>query len=359
MPRFLPTIKCRHGRLWKRSCFVVNFERLATTEITTLEAYVRAGGGLAIFPGELSRADFINKYLYRDGEGLFPLPLVGVSELLVDRAELVPDLEVADHPIFSVFAGQRNSFIGTVMVERYFAAQKNWKPAEDTANEVIARLRNGAPLAVESRLGEGRVVTFLTKAGPGETPQGAWNNWGRNNPSYVVAMLELEAYLAEGRHRTAPHLVGAPLTTSKPRVQYEPTVRFVLPRQQGGGTLSVDAVAEGTELTAVLSDTSVAGVYEAQWAQHNAGELVTTQFALNVDPREGDLRRLDATQLAERLRGIKYLYQQAQDVIYDGERLAGPNLGRFFMWLLIIVLLVEQVLAYSASYHPVRRGAAH
>jgi Aerotolerance regulator N-terminal len=353
-PRFLRD----HALEGYEAIFLLNFERLDATEIAALEAYVRAGGGLAIFPGELSRADFINKYLYRDGEGLFPLPLVGATELLVDRAEQVPDLEVNDHPIFSVFAGQRNSFIGTVMVERYFAAQKNWKPAEDSSTEVIARLRNGAPLAVEGRLGEGRVIAFLTKAGPGETPQGAWNNWGRNNPSYVVAMLELEAYLAEGRHRSAPHLVGFPLTTSKPRAQYDPSVRFVLPRQQGGGTLSVDAVAEGNELNAVLNDTGVAGVYEAQWAQHNAGELVTTQFALNVDPREGDLHRLDATQLAERLRGIKYLYQQAQDVIYDGERLAGPNLGRFFMWLLVIVLLVEQVLAYSASYHPIRRGAA-
>ena len=64
------------------------------------------------------------------------------------------------------------------------------------------------------------------------------------------------------------------------------------------------------------------------------------------------------TQLADRLPGIKYLYQRASDVAYDGERLAGPNLGRFFMWLLVGVLLVEQVLAYSASYHPARRGIA-
>ena len=55
---------------------------------------MRAGGGLAIFLGELNRTEFINKYLYRDGQGLFPLPLVGPTELLVDRTEEVPDLEV-------------------------------------------------------------------------------------------------------------------------------------------------------------------------------------------------------------------------------------------------------------------------
>ena len=354
-PRFLRD----HALDGYDAVYLLNFERLDATEVDALEAYVRAGGGIGIFLGELSQADFINKHLYRDGEGLFPLPLVGVTELLVDRTERVPDVEVTDHPMFSVFAGERNSFINTILVERYFAAPKNWSPPADSTTEVIARLRNGAPLAVESRLGEGRVVTFLTKAGPGETPQGGWNNWGRNNPSFVVAMLELEAYLAAGRHRAITGLVGAPLSTTMPLAQYQPQVRFVLPAEQGGGTLTIDADASATDLTAVLADTQTAGVYEAQWTLRSGGEIVSRQFALNVDPREGNLDRLDSAGLAERLPGIKYLYQQAQDVAYDGERLAGPNLGRFFMWLLIVVLLAEQVLAYSASYHPVRRGAVH
>ena len=178
-PRFLRD----HALDGYEAIFLLNFERLDETELSALEAYVRAGGGLAIFLGELNRTEFVNKYLYRDGQGLFPLPLVGPTELLVDRTEEVPDLEVGDHPMFSVFAGQRNSFIGTVLVERYFAAVKNWKPADESATEVIARLRNGAPLAVEGRYGDGRVVAFLTKAGAGETPQGAWNNWGRTIPA--------------------------------------------------------------------------------------------------------------------------------------------------------------------------------
>ncbi len=170
-------------------------------------------------------------------------------------------------------------------------------------------------------------------------------------------MLELEAYLATGRHETALELVGAALESQMPAAQYQPQVRFVLPRDHDEGSLSLDAVADGDRLTAVLTDTSVAGFYEAQWAQRNAGEIVSQHFALNVDPREGNLNRLDATGLADRLAGIKYLYQRAGDVSYDDEEMSGPNLGRFFMWILIAVLLAEQVLAYSASYHPVRRGA--
>ena len=111
--------------------------------------------------------------------------------LLVDRLQQAPGPGAStDHPIFRVFAGQRNSFLSTVTVERYFAVPKDWKPAADSTTRVIARLRNGAPLAVERRFGQGRVVAFLTTAAP------VWNNWARNNPSFVVAMQELQAYLA-------------------------------------------------------------------------------------------------------------------------------------------------------------------
>ncbi len=334
------------------SIFLLNVDRLDPAEIEPLEAYVRSGGGVGLFLGELSQADFINKHLYRDGEGLFPLPLAGPTELLVDRLDKAPDLEVIDHPIFSIFAGERNSFISTVVVERYFAAQKGWTPPSDSTTQVIARLRTGAPLAVERRFGDGRVVAFLTKAAPVETAQGSWNNWGRNNPSYVVAMLELEAYLAEPRHADHAHLVGNPLTVEMPIAEFQPQVRFVFPPDQGGGTLAVDAAATSTELTAVLDDTWTSGVYEAQLAERSSGQVDSRRFAFNVDPAEGALARLDGPQLAERLGGIKYHYQQAADLVYDADRLAGPNLGKYFLMLLVAMLLAEQVLAYSASYHP-------
>ncbi len=346
-PRFLRD----HDLQKYDSIFLLNIERLDPAEIEPLETYVRSGGGVAFFLGELSQADFINKHLYREGEGLFPLPLVGATELLVDRLDKAPDLEVTDHPMFSVFAGERNSFISSVVVERYFATHKSWTPAADSATQVIARLRTGAPLAVEHRFGEGRVVAFLTKASPVETPQGSWNNWGRNNPSYVVAMLELEAYLAEPRHVDHSRLVGNPLTVEMPIAQFQPQVRFVFPPDQGGGTLAVDATATSGELTAVLGDTWTSGIYEAQLAERSTGQVDSRHFAVNVDPSEGALERLDGPQLAERLTGIKYHYQQAADLVYDADRLAGPNLGKYFLMLLVAMLLAEQVLAYSASYH--------
>jgi len=350
--------------------YLLNIDRLDSAEIAALEEFVRNGGGLGIFLGEKSRAAFMNDSLYRGGEGLMPLPLAGPEELVVDRLEKAPDIEVTDHPIFAVFAGERNSFLGAVTINRYFAAEKNWLPEPDSSTRIIAHLRNKAPLAVEKQFGEGRVVAFLTKASPLETELGSWNNWARGNPSFVVAMLELQSYLSAPRNADPSRLVGAPLAVPVDTAAFTPQVRFMMPRELGGATLTVDATtpvsadkrekakasekvppADATERVAVLNETDSSGIYEARLVKLDGSE-VTERFALNVAPEEGDLRKLDAQALAGELQGVRYEYYEAQDINYNPQQLAGFNLGESLLYLLIALLLAEQVLAYVCSYHP-------
>ena len=335
--------------------FLLNVPRLESNEIAALEAYVKAGGGVGFFLGELCRADFFNDQLFRGGEGLFPLPLAGPAELVVDRLEKAPDLEVTEHPIFSVFAGERNSFLSTVVVSRYFAAQKDWLPEPESSTRVIARLRNKAPLAVEHKFGDGRVVAILTKSSPLETSLGSWNNWGRNNPSYVVAMLEMQSYLAAGRHPDTARLVGAPLDVKLDVAKYLPHVRFTLPPENGGGTLAVDAATSPGGNSAILSDTDASGIYQAQLTLTDGSQAIE-RFAYNVVPEEGDLTRLDGTKLAGQLAGIRYEFHQAGDINYNPQQLAGFNLSESLLYALVAILLAEQVLAYACSYHPFSPG---
>jgi hypothetical protein len=334
--------------------YLLNIARLDAAEISALEAFVKAGGGLGIFMGELSRPEFFNDSLYRDGQGLFPLPLSGPEELIVDRLDKTPDVEVTKHPIFSVFAGERNSFLSAVVVNRYFATQKNWLPEPDSSTRVIAHLRNKAPLAVERPFGDGLVVVFLTKASPLETSLGSWNNWGRDNPSYVVAMHELQSYLSAARHPDAARLVGTPLVVPLDVSRYVPQVRFIMPRELGGASLSVDATASPSGHAATLAETDASGIYQAQLTATD-GAHVVERFAVNVVSDEGDLKKLGATQLAGRLDGVRYEFHQAGDINYNPQQLAGLNLGTSLLYLLIVVLLAEQMLAYACSYHPRRK----
>jgi hypothetical protein len=75
-------------------------------------------------------------------------------------------------------------------------------------------------------------------------------------------------------------------------------------------------------------------------------------FALNVEPDEGDLRKTSASQLAGRLQGIRYAYYDARDLNYTSQQLAGFNLGESLLYLLIAILVGEQLLAFACSYHP-------
>ena len=348
--------------------YLANPRRLEPAAIEALEAYVAGGGGLAIFLGEQTRSAFVNEELYRKGEGVFPLPLGGPAELQPERLQQKPDLEVADHPLFEIFKGERNSFLGTVDVHRYFRAVSpkgagQWKPAADSGTEVIGRLRNGAPLIVQSRFGKGRVVTFLTTAAP------AWNNWARNNPSFVVVVQELQSHIArragDGRARN----VGVPLEIEMDADDYNAAVRFTPPSESGGGqrddgkteesetgaasagvTVNAAPDADGV-LRASLAETNRGGIYEAQLTKADGGTKVLC-FALNVDADEGDLQTATAAELAERLEGVDYKLLQAVDFHLEPHEQAGRNLGDFLLGLLVLMLVAEQILAWSASYHP-------
>ena len=123
-PRYLTV----HPLAAYRAVYLLNADRLDRSAVAALEAYVTAGGGLAVFLGDRSTARFVNDDLYRQGQGLFPLPLAGPAELAVDRLQLAPDLQISEHPIFRLITGQHNSDVATVNVDRYFAAPKGWRP---------------------------------------------------------------------------------------------------------------------------------------------------------------------------------------------------------------------------------------
>ncbi len=211
---------------------------------------------------------------------------------------------------------------------------------------MIARLRNGAPLAVERHFGEGRVVAFLTTAAP------VWNNWARGNPSFLVTMQRLQSYLAWQPKSSASARVGSPLEVRLDPARYREQIRFTTPLEDAAPTPAVEAVlgADG-RLTAALATTDAAGFYEARLHRKD-GAQETRTWACNVEPEEGDLKMLDIPQLSSRLEGIPCEMARASQFHYTPGERAGGQLGDALLYLLIALLLGEQVLAWSTSYHP-------
>ncbi len=329
---------------------LTNVDRLDASAVAALEKYVAAGGGLALFLGPRVDMKFYNDVLYRGGKGLFPVPLARQEELLVDRLEPAPDLQVEKHFIFRVFASEQNPYLQTVTVQKYFGVPQSWDPPPDSATRVIARLRNGAPLMIESEYGKGRVMAFLSTLAP------TWNSWVRN-PSFVAVMLDLQSYLARRPTESVSRAVGAPLELKLNPALYppEPKVRFAYPEQSARPPVTVNATRSADGMwTASLPETDVSGFYEAQLTRAD-GSAETRRYAINVDPAEGDLAALDGERLASRLKGVKYRFQQAADFQAAATELGGYDLSEALLYALILLLVGEQILAWSASYHPTKR----
>ncbi|MDY0165497.1 MAG: BatA domain-containing protein [Thermoguttaceae bacterium] len=329
-----------------RVIYLFDVPHLDRSAIVALEEFVRRGGGLGIFLGEKSGSRFLNEQLYRDGEGVMPLPVAGPADLLVDRLERAPDLRTERHQIFRVFAGQRNAFLSTVNVHRYFAAAEGWTPAPDSGAEVIARLRNGAPLVVVRPFHEGRVVAYLTSAAP------TWNNWGRNNPSYVVTMLETQVFLAGQTGDLRDARVGTPVRVDLDPGRYQSQVRVFHPGQQAVASTVTEAIpTKDGSLAVQLDETDRSGIYSLQLFRNDGG-TEQQRIAVNVEPDGGNLETLAGPQLASRLAGVPYYFEQAASFRYVLGEDPGYNLAEALLYFLVALLLLEQVVAWWASYHP-------
>jgi len=76
------------------------------------------------------------------------------------------------------------------------------------------------------------------------------------------------------------------------------------------------------------------------------------RIAVNVEPDEGDMETLGGPQLASRLTGVPYQFEQAATFRYVLGEDPGYNLAEALLYFLVVLLLLEQIVAWWASYHP-------
>ncbi len=320
--------------------FLLDVPSLDSIAVKSLENYVAAGGGLAIFTGPEANLDFIRSELYRDGTGLFPFSPLAVTSLEPDFLSRTPDLTVRPHPIFRLFGEGESPLLGSVRIEQYLAVEPNESP--DSKSVVLGTLRGGAPLVVEKTFGKGRTVTVLTSAGP------AWNNWARGNPSFVVVMLELAAWLAKRPQDAASVLLGDPLEIRLDSTVYDKRFALKLPPEEGESepkTLNLEAMVRDDDIAvATLSQTPRAGFYEATIREHSGTEAARF-FAVNVNPREGQTRLVDVAELSALLRPTGASLESAAGFStpfdFTGER----SLTELLLVVLLLFLIAETFLA--------------
>lgn len=322
--------------------WLLDVAALDSPEVAALEAYVKAGGGAVFFAGPRTDPEAVNRTLHRAGAGPYPVPLAGAVDLGGGAGAKGPDVSVEDHPVVAVLSGQRNPLLDAVRIDRYVAVERGYEPPPGDGLRRLLSLRNGAPLVVERPFGTGIVVAVLSTAGP------TWNNWARGNPSWVVVMLELESHLAAARRRAGTLEVGDEVRLALDAGVDGNEVDFSVP-PQGAIVHQSAAVAEHGRLAARLP-TTVAGAYAAFWTRLDGTER-SRAWAVNVNPDEGRLERIGKAGLDRELVGIPFRYDNASSLEPDSGALAGVSLLHPLLYALLAILLLEQVVSASASYH--------
>jgi hypothetical protein len=191
----------------------------------------------------------------------------------------------------------------------------------------------------------------------------------------------LHAHLAAPLRSDEAQLVGTPIEAKLDPELFQPDARCIVPSaspigrkpiavranlQSTGGPESKNkllAVSLGRSGTSgsplagsdALEVTQQPGIYEI-WGKRKSGELEVQRYALNVDPEEGDPARVTSQQLAANLR-TKFQFDKSGEIEDELASNSAGSWSQYILYGLIVLLLLEQLLAYSASYHPARSSA--
>lgn len=290
-----------------------------------LRGYVEDGGGLLLALGPQAVVADLNDTFAASGMSLLTTRL-GTPTQAPWPSDGKAAISVSDHPVFRVLTGRRNGFLPLVRPAMTHTLDEVLTAGVD----VLARLSDGSPLAVEQLLGKGRVITLLTTAaarGEGDQP---WSNLA-TLPVFPVLANELIGWLAQQRLAPMTRLVGDAFA--------------------GGSPSRVDRITEAGEPIAIdLTDGAatfsydVPGVYRDRVSQHDEGVI-----AVNVDPHEGDLRRLPLEEIRA-LYGEHATVVRAADAFQPRDRVSTTASTRLLAITLFGLLAVERLIARRSGH---------
>lgn len=140
------------------SIFLLNVPQLTPKQAANLAAYARAGGGVAFFMGPAVNGKYYTKELYKDGQGVFPVPLKdsyfppATEEPLAPKSPdtfhlILRDEQFAERRAYPIFGmmfekEEHRNPLRDLPVRRYFQVPRSaWKPAAGRVYE-LATLPN-------------------------------------------------------------------------------------------------------------------------------------------------------------------------------------------------------------------------
>ncbi|WP_315852015.1 BatA domain-containing protein [Tautonia rosea] len=277
--------------------FLCNVARFSRGEIEAIDRFLRRGGGLVLFGGDRLQADEYNANLFAgipgsetfEGPGFLPARIGDVvssgdeiSEQLAGAPEFDP-LDF-DHPIVAIYQGAAAQVVSGLTAVRSWRSHDLLVPEGSTARRVMD-FTDGRPAMLTMRRHRGTVVQVAT------TADDDWTTWPLH-PSYPPVLEQMTYFAASGRMAQRNVAVGQGLDQAIDTNSLNAVASVLRPdgREEPGRLAD-----EGDGARFLFEGTDLSGVYLARVGPPVAQELT---FAVNPDPVESDLSRVDASTLS-------------------------------------------------------------
>lgn len=303
---------------------------LSTADRSALTEYVRAGGGLLLFPGPETNATQVNA----DLAGLLPATL-GTRRVLPDEQAVTLNPATVAHPALALFKDTATLNLGNARFTTYFPLEPISDDSDPNAVQVMLRFSSGDPAFVERKVGLGKVLLAASSAGT------TWNQLPLR-ASYVPLIYQLVSYLGQGptAHRNLQQ--DEPLFLSLPLTDANKSVRVTNP---AGRSTGQNSALDARGVTFSYGATDRAGIYTVAVADSKT----TDAFAVSLNANESDLTPTEPGQAAS-LAGMP---SNKLTVATTPQQLAasvsrsryGAEVWRPLIWLVIPLLFLESLLA--------------
>jgi hypothetical protein len=370
-----------------RAVYLVDVAEVGSNACDALGQYVQRGGGLAMFLGPDTNRLNYNEGLINADRKLLPLPLASI-EPLEPSTDGGPDVLLGDTKLSLIqpLAAVGDSAFNLVGLSDSWQFE-NVEPADSNPvaldYQIALKRRDGLPLVTVHDFGRGRVMTVMTGLG------GQWTNWP-GDPTFVVFLLQSNAYLWSGAAPTVGRLVDDPMMVSTSSVvdAAEPVgggnsvieCFFYPPRSEpprlgiemtdllksqamgelaGEGTVTIDPAIRLREGDPSADDYMRPGLGEWSFLQSD-GSIRLEPTAVSLRMGENDLQRMPAAAVIQALRPVNVSFLSSSAWSLENNRTASSKVALILLGLLAVVLAAEQTLAAWASYHvrPRPSGAA-
>ncbi|NUN49589.1 MAG: BatA domain-containing protein [Candidatus Brocadiae bacterium] len=319
---------------------LANLETIAPEEVTSLEEYVRSGGGLLMFLGDKTEAYTWNQAMFRNGEGLLPCELEKPAGYPDNRDVFGITGVDYDHPALSFFRDLKAS-LTRLPISQYYAV-KPWDPRPDVRVMAGLNVPGGAPppLLVERRFGRGRAVLCTT------APDLEWGLMPKF-PGYVMLMDQICSYLAAPVQRFRNIEVGEPMEYTLRATEFAKKFEVVGPRQTSSEVSPVQVNDQAWHLS--FGGTSEAGVYALMRVRDDEpAPALVSYYAVNVNADEGFVEKLSEQELRSIFPQLKFTYvDQGLGTEPKAITVKAPasNIWKYLLGAVLALLLAETVLA--------------